>query len=451
MHSIQFRLFLALIAVALVSVLIVGISANRIASSRFGQFVSGGGMVARNLQISLASFYERQESWAGVQDFVLSLAASYGGRILVVDSRAVVAADSESQLLGERISARILESGLPIFSGSNQVGTLLVSGGMMGGMGMGMGMRHFMERDFISSVNRSLAVSALITVFLAVLVSFLLSRRLTTPIREVMRGAHEMAAGNLGHRVEVASKDEIGDLAESFNRMAVSLENAETLRRNVIADIAHELRTPLTSIQGYLEAIRDGVISPSEENVASIHEETVLLARLVDDLRDLSQAEAGRLKLYRLASDIGEIARKQIAAAEPVAAKKHIEIETLIPEALPIVVADGDRMGQVLRNLLNNSLTFTPEGGKIQVAVKEGPGLVEISVSDSGSGIAAEDLPFVFERFYRADKSRARASGGAGLGLTIAKYLVEAHGGSIRAESEQGKGAKFTFSVPLTQ
>lgn len=451
MHSIQFRLFLAFLTIALVSVLVVGVSANRIASSRFGEFVSEGGMAARNLQITLASYYERRGSWSDAHEFVLSLASSYPGRILLVDDSTVVVADSSQRLLGQRVSAGILRSGLPILSGNRQVGTLLVTGGMMGGMmgGMGMGMRHFLERDFIASVNRSLVLSAVVTVFLAALVSFILSRRLTTPIREVTQAAHEMAAGNLGHRVLVKSKDEIGDLAESFNRMAMSLENAETLRRNMIADIAHELRTPLTSIQGYLEAIQDGVISPTKENLASIHEETILLGRLVDDLRDLSQAEAGRLHLHKEESDAGEIVRRQISAAEPLAIKKGTTIETTIPSSLSKVWVDRDRLGQVLRNLLNNSLTFTPEGGRIRVVIEEKPGFLEVSVSDTGSGIAPEDLPFVFERFYRADKSRARASGGAGLGLTIAKYLVEAHGGSIRAESEHGKGAKFTFTVPL--
>jgi signal transduction histidine kinase len=367
MRSIQFRLFLAFLLVALVSVAIVGISANRIASSRFGHFVS------------------------------------------------------ESVMMD--------------------------SGGMMGRMGMGM--RRVLERDFITSVNRYLAISALITVLLAAVVSYVLSQRMTTPIRHVTRGAHEMAAGNLAHRVAVSSRDEIGELAESFNRMAASLEDAETIRRNMIADVAHELRTPLASIRGYLEAIQDGVIAPTKENLASIHEDTVLLARLVDDLRDLSQAEAGRLNLHRAPADVGGIVKKQLIAAQPLVAKKGITIGSSIPDVLQEVIIDKDRTGQVLRNLLSNAIAFSPEGGSIDVVVEKKPGFLEISVSDTGPGIAPQDLPFVFERFYRADKSRARASGGAGLGLTIAKYLVEAQGGKIWAESEAGRGAKLVFTIPL--
>ena len=215
-----------------------------------------------------------------------------------------------------------------------------------------------------------------------------------------------------------------------------------------MADVAHELRTPLSNIRGYLEALRDGVIEPDASTIESMHEEALLLTRLADDLQELALAEAGELRLDLAPNDLADIVRKAVAAIQVQAATKDIHIETKLAPDLPQVKVDAEWIGQVLRNLLSNAVAYTPQGGQVSVSARTLGSWVELSVADSGTGIPAEDLPFIFERFYRADKSRSRATGGVGLGLTIVKRLVEAHGGSIEAHSEEGRGSTFVFTVP---
>ena len=239
-------------------------------------------------------------------------------------------------------------------------------------------------------------------------------------------------------------------IRDSFNTMASDLERAERLRQNMVADVAHELRTPLSNIKGYLEAVRDGVIKPDVDTIRKLDEEATLLSRLVDDLQELSLAEAGELRLIRNATDIADLINQTVAAIQAKAMLKGVSIATELPDRLPPVDIDAHRIGQVLRNLLENAVTHTATGGAITVSAVPQPNWVEVSVIDTGEGIPAKELPFIFERFYRVDKSRARATGGSGLGLTIAKRLVEAHGGEIKVQSEVGKGSHFSFTVPVS-
>jgi signal transduction histidine kinase len=274
--------------------------------------------------------------------------------------------------------------------------------------------------------------------------------------------------------VEVESEDEIGELARTFNTMAESLARAEELRRQMVVDIAHELRTPLSIIQGNLEGMLDGVLPLDPEQVASVHEETLLLSRLVADLRLLSLAEAGQLKLERSETNLGALIRSVVDRLRPQAQAKGVALETELPASLPILSIDADRISQVIGNLVSNALRYTPAGGAVsvqcsvnsdQLTVNSKQWSVSseqiaddklitdhwllITVTDTGSGIAPEDLPHVFDRFYRADRSRNRATGGSGIGLAIVKQLVEAHGGRVWAESELGKGSRFSFTLPL--
>jgi signal transduction histidine kinase len=243
----------------------------------------------------------------------------------------------------------------------------------------------------------------------------------------------------------------MGELAQAFNSMAGDLERTERLRQNMIADAAHELRTPLSNIRGYLEAIRDGIKRPDTDTIRSIDEEATLLSRLVDDLQALSLAEAGELKLNRQAEDIIKLIKQAVAARQTQAVAKGVSIPTEVSQKLPSVNVDSHRIGQVLHNLLENAIAHTAKSGSIVVAAQKQDNWVKISVTDTGEGIPAEDLPSVFERFYRVDKSRTRATGGSGLGLTIAKRLVEVHGGKIEAQSELGKGSCFSFTLPVSQ
>jgi len=246
--------------------------------------------------------------------------------------------------------------------------------------------------------------------------------------------------------VRVETQDEVGELARTFNNMAEELGQAEQLRRNLVADVAHELRTPMSNIQGFVESLQDGVMKADQRTLESMHEEVLLLSHLVDDLQELALTEAGQLKLDVQQLDLSEVARRAVAAARPRAEAKKVHLEADLP---PSVVVRGDerRLAQVLGNLLANAINYTPAGGRVGISMASKGGEVEIRVTDTGVGIPPDELPHIFERFYRVDKSRSRATGGVGLGLTIARRLVEAHGGRIAVQSEVGKGSTFVVTL----
>jgi two-component system OmpR family sensor kinase len=272
----------------------------------------------------------------------------------------------------------------------------------------------------------------------------------TKPIRALKKGAARIASGDLAYRAEVKSKDEFGELANSFNSMAASLDNGEQSRRRLFADIAHELRTPLSVIEGTVDAMLDGVYEPNPDNLNSIKEEAEVLTTLVGELRDLTLAESGHLKLDFEPTNLAELVRRRVSQADVIARGKNITLRMDIAEGLPEIETDGRRIEQVVANLLDNALNHTPSGGIVTVAVSPDKDGALISVADTGEGIPAEHLPYIFERFYRIDDARSRKTGGAGLGLAIAKQMVELHGGRIWVESEVGKGSKFSFTLPLT-
>jgi len=306
-------------------------------------------------------------------------------------------------------------------------------------------------RRLSESINRSLLLGGAVAIAIALVLIFVLSRRLSSPIGVLAKVARRLGRGDLSQRVQFQDKGEVGTLAQAFNSMAADLEHAEQLRRNLVADVAHELRTPLSNIQGYLEAIRDRVMKPNAATIRSLNDETALLSRLVDELQVLSLAEAGELKLVCQAEDIAKLVKQALTSWQPQVAAKEILLSLDLPDNLPLVNIDRQRVNQVLHNLLENAVAYTHKGGTINVAVMAQGDWVEISVSDTGEGIPAEDLPNIFERFYRVDMSRARATGGSGLGLTIAKRLVEAHGGEIAVQSELGKGSRFSFTLPIAE
>ncbi|MFQ5616968.1 MAG: ATP-binding protein [Anaerolineales bacterium] len=276
----------------------------------------------------------------------------------------------------------------------------------------------------------------------------MLSRRILHPIEALTAAARELGKGDLKYRVNITSKDEIGELANAFNAMVNGLSRLEQLRRNMVSDVAHELRTPLSNVRGYLEAIQDGLANPTPEIIDSLHEEVMLLSRLVDDLQELALAEAGQLHLQPVPVQLEKIVSKALTALQPKIKEKSINIQTELPINLPTLEVDPERIGQVLRNLLTNAVTYTPPGGRITVQAHSHPVGVEINVQDTGIGIAPEHISFVFERFYRVDESRTRSTGGAGLGLAIVKQLVQAHGGNVKINSTAGSGTTITFTLP---
>jgi two-component system OmpR family sensor kinase/two-component system sensor histidine kinase BaeS len=427
----------------------------------------------------LASYYEQQGGWYGVEAFLASAPSAAaqatpwpGGmmgpdmgpgmmwnwqqwfqvtsatgpvadRVVVLDASGRVAADTGNASTGEQHPLEHLKEGVPISVTGQTVGTVLV-GSMIEPV------LNPADEDFLRSVNLSIFITAATVGVLALILGSLLFRQITSPLRALSQSAEAIAAGDLSRRVAVRSGDEIGRVAHSFNQMAESLAHADAQRRNLIADIAHELRTPLTVVQGNLEALMDGVYDLTPENVAAVHRQTLVLSRLVADLRDVALAEAGQLRLERKPVSLSAMIAQVSESLEAQAREKGVTLRTEARETLPPVEADEQRIAQVLFNLMSNALRHTPRGGTITTSAELRDGRVLVSVRDTGTGIAPEDLPHVFERFYRADRSRARATGGSGLGLTIAKQIVEAHGGQIWAQSWLGAGSTFAFSLPLS-
>jgi signal transduction histidine kinase len=291
-------------------------------------------------------------------------------------------------------------------------------------------------------------VTTAATMALAVVVTFLLSRRVLEPVTALTRAAKRMEAGDLSVRVphEERGGDEITELGRAFNEMASKLSENERLRRQMVTDVAHELRSPVTNLRCHLEALQDGLLPLDRGNLDVLHEETLFLQRLISDLQDLSLAEAGRLDVELKPVDLAQLVRRVVA---PFLAARGASIVVRVQSEPATVIGDEARIEQVLRNLLSNARTHTPVDGSITVAVTTAGGAVEITVQDTGAGIAPEHLGHVFDRFYRADESRSRATGGAGLGLAIARQLVSAHHGDIRVVSTgPGQGTTFIVSLP---
>jgi signal transduction histidine kinase len=310
------------------------------------------------------------------------------------------------------------------------------------------------EVGVVRRINRALLLAALAAGTAGLLLSFALGRRILKPVEALTRAARRMEAGDLGQRVAVAGRDEIAELAQAFNAMAERRATAERLRRDLVSDVAHELRSPLTNLRCQIEALQDGLAPLTPEVLDSLHEEARLLETLIDDLQDLALAEAGQLDLERGPLDLAREVERAVKAFGPLAESKGLRIEIeLSPDLLP-VDADARRLAQILRNLLGNAVTHTPPGGLIRVtaqAMGDAGGEIEVRVADSGAGIPAEHLPFLFERFYRTDASRSRETGGAGLGLAIVKQLAAAHGGRVWVESAVGRGSVFGFSLPAAR
>ena len=306
------------------------------------------------------------------------------------------------------------------------------------------------EQDFVDRLRLSLILGGIGGAAIAALIGLAIAGRITAPLREIEAAAKAVAQGDTSRRASVDSDDELGDLAGSFNQMAAVLARQEETRQQFVADVAHELRTPLAVLQGEIEALQDGVTQPTEERLASLHEETEVLHRLVEDLRTLSLAEAGELNLVPARERAALVLGRAAAAMVETAARAGVTLVIDLPASLPEINLDSDRIVQVLMNLLSNAIRHTPAGGEVRVAAQVVGESLRVSVSDSGSGIPEEALPHVFDRFYRVDPSRSRDSGGSGLGLAIARQLVRMHGGDISARNNDGAGASFAFTLPLS-
>ncbi|MDQ2906711.1 MAG: ATP-binding protein [Chloroflexota bacterium] len=305
---------------------------------------------------------------------------------------------------------------------------------------------------FLGTLLSALAVAAIAATLTSLATSLFVSRWVTVPLQQMTQASERISAGHYAERIEIApvhTTDELGQLASSINALAVALEQTERRRLEVIGNVAHELRTPIATLEGYLEGLLDGVIEPTPQTWAMLHTEAGHLRRLVDDLQELSRAEARQISLSPRSVEPQRLVQDALNPLEGQFAEKGLELQIHVPENLPPVMADPTRAVQILTNVLVNALRYTPAPGRVEVSVSREGAAVAFRITDSGVGLTPDQLAHIFERFYRVDKSRSRAFGGSGIGLTIAQSLAQAMGGEIRAESAgPGRGSSFTLTLP---
>lgn len=305
--------------------------------------------------------------------------------------------------------------------------------------------RTFVQQELMLLFTRGIVAAAII----GIVAGAWLSHTLAAPLQRLEEGAQAIAARDLSHRVPLQGSREIRAVADSFNQMAARLETAETLRQNLLADVAHELRHPVHVLKGNLQAILDDVYPLDKEEIARLVEQTHHLTTLINDLHELAQAEAQQLPLHKQPTDVAQLVKDVTAVFKPAAAARQIDLQVELLGAIPTLDVDASRMRQVLHNLLDNALRHTPENGRVRVIVEQTAAGLQIQVADSGAGIKPDDLPHVFDRFYRADSARSREQGSAGLGLAIVRAIVEAHGGSVAVASPGlNRGSEFTLTFP---
>ncbi len=449
MRSLGIKLVLAFLIVSLTGTGLTVLLARQATTNEFGHFVFRQNR--QELVSQLSDYYAQASSWQGVDRYV----PGRGGEpmmgqmhgpgpndlLAVADQAGIVVRQGAGFPAGSHVPPDVLNAGIPIEVNGRQVGTLLEGRPIFASLSTA-------GQDFLRQVNLALVVATLAATGLALVLGILLTRALTGPVQELTDATRAVAAGDLGRVVEVRSHDEIGELAMSFNRMSRDLAQARDLRRQLTADVAHELRTPLTLILGHAEALSEGILPANKKNLSLIHEEAERLSRLVEDLRLVSRAEAGDLPLSLSPTRPNVLAEKAVAKHKATPLQSDVRLLLEIEPHLPKILADPDRLTQVLDNLLDNAIRHTANGGSVRAGVRAVPDAVRFEIRDSGSGIAAKDLPRVFERFYRSDAARSRDRGGSGLGLAIAKSIVEAHGGHIGVTSSEGEGALFWFEIP---
>ncbi|HJX37273.1 MAG TPA: ATP-binding protein [Anaerolineae bacterium] len=456
MRSLWFKLTAALVLVTLLGVGLAVLVPGVVTVRSFESFVRRSRVTEREvLAEALTIYYEEWGSWEGLHAIVMARPGHMGhgmGPVMapgmpgawqfqVADRNGLVVAASRVEDIGVQLSPAQLGQGIPIEVDGQEVGYLLP--------GTAVTLLREPEEAFLQRLRQTIVPVGVAACAVAILLGLLLTWQLTDPLRKLKAAAQGIAGGDLSQRVDIRSKDEIGELGRTFNQMAENLARAEKLRRNMVADIAHELRNPLTVMRGNLEAILDGVFEPTDENVASIHQQAIFLSRLVDDLQELALADAGQLRIEREPVDLAAVIERTATESGPRAQREGISVAVDVPSDLPVLSADPQRISQVLGNLLDNAIRHSQEGGSVTIRASRKEDAVQVDVVDEGTGLSPEELSLVFERFYRGDKARARATGGAGLGLAIVKQLVEAHGGRVWAESTEGQGATFSFTLPI--
>lgn len=441
-RSLTFRWIFTLLLTSLVGIFLVGLFAYR---TTITQFIR---LRLEQAQISfveeVTSYYQDHQSWDGLQDWLREKQPTPAPRqqpqlFALADADGKVVAEFGPFHLNEFINEGQLRDGIPVMLDGERIGTAVLA----------IPLPEFdpRERDYINNTNQALLIGAVGATALALLIGIILSRHFLRPLSELTIAIQAMRQGNLNQQVQVRTRDELGTLAQAFNDMSAQIHRANQLRQQMTADIAHDLRTPLMVISGYLEALRDGTFAPTPDRFEAMNREAHVLKRLVEDLRTLSLADAGELKLQRQSIQPQELLGQVKQSFEPIADEQQVTLRLEVEPNLPDINVDRERMVQVLANLVSNALHFTPEGGSVTLLARREGDKVQIAVKDTGSGIPEDKLANIFERFYRVEEARSQNSGESGLGLAIAKSIVEAHQGTIKAESQLGAGTSLTITL----
>jgi signal transduction histidine kinase len=468
-RSLWFRLIGILAIVILVALVVVGLTASILTVRQLDMIgTRNGEFWAVQVAPVLAEQYVKDGDWRSAQE-VLSdpyIASAPGNRgydtgpmvgphmgnreemwrrmdihLVLVDQDGMAVADTDNEFRGSKFPANLIAEGIPIVIDNELAGVLLV-------VPENFQSTVTIRQTYFPSVARGIVFAAAAAGLVALVLGTVLFRRITHPLSELESAARTVAGGHLAARVSVRSKDEIGMVASAFNSMTEQLERQHQLRKQMVADVAHELRTPLSVMQGTLEAMMDGVLKPNKTELNNLHDQTRRLTRLVEDLRILSLAEEGQLRLELTRVDISELVEKAVQSMSGIAKERAVSLSVQMSGDRHVINGDGDRILEVFANLLDNALRYTPEKGSVIIRVYSAGGQVVVQVVDSGSGIPADELPYIFERFWRGDKSRSRNSGGSGIGLAIVRQIVGLHQGTIEVESEPGKGTTFTVRFP---
>ncbi|MBN1878329.1 MAG: HAMP domain-containing protein [Anaerolineae bacterium] len=479
--SLRARLTLSFLIIIVITATLVGLLANRFTANQFTEMVSTTGqMQAQRLAPVFADYYAETGSWEGVETLftpysipgeIMRSNMMPGGRmrgnmpsqktqpqnmrgmmgyimmenagehLLLFDASGNLIADSHHTEDTMHLTHTDVEKGVSISIGEQQVGTLVVTSAL--------GTLTTSQTDFLKQVNILLLGAVLLAALAGLVMSSLQARRITAPIRALVNAAHHIAAGDLGQRIPVTSNDELAEIASAFNTMADRLAEQQVLRHRAMSDIAHELRTPLSVLQIDLESLEDGLLSPTPAIISGLQTEVIHLKHLVEDLRLLTLAEAGELTIEEQLLDAGALVREVTARIQTTAQDKAIQLQIQLPDNPLPISGDPQRLAQVLLNLLANALQYTPKDGEITVSASRQAQEVHITVADTGMGISPEDLPHLFERLYRANLPHQRSHDSSGLGLAIARSLVEAHREHIWVTSTINEGSTFTFALPL--
>lgn len=448
----RLRLILSFTLVLLVSLLTVSAVARQTAASEVRVFMARGGVVGLNTLVeNLEDYYRTHGNWQGAQTLLANKGMhgnGYMGGSGAINQRLILCDENWNLLLDTAdahpkgsLPPEARPNAIPLVVRGVTVGYLLPQGGAA--------IPPAEETRLIQRLNQATLSAALIAGGLALLLALLLADRLLRPVQSLTRAAHALAQGDLSQRVPISGQDELAELGKTFNQMAQSLQNNQQARRALTADIAHELRTPLAVQRAHLEALQDGIYEPTPETIQTLLNQNQLLTRLVDDLRTLALADSGQLTLNLTETNLNALCSRQIEHFSATTTAKNIHIHSQIPPQNIKILADPQRIEQILNNLLANAVRYTPEGGTITLNLRQTATNAQICIQDDGPGIPEDALPFIFERFYRAEKSRTRSEGGTGLGLAIARQLALLHNGSLTAENNPNGGAVFNLTLPL--